>query len=70
MNVELNGVATDNMNVTIQDLTGKIVYQAEHVSAQSSVYSFDINTLIRGIYIIRIQDEIGNVSVSRFAVSK
>ena len=70
LNVELNGVATDNMTVTIQDLTGKILYQAENVSAQSSVYSFDINSLNRGIYIIRIQDEMGQTSVSRFSVSK
>jgi hypothetical protein len=70
LNVELNGVATDNMTVTIQDLTGKILYQAENVSAQSSVYSFDINTLNRGVYIIRIQDEMGQTSVSRFSVSK
>jgi hypothetical protein len=70
LNVELNGVATDNMTVTIQDLTGKIVYQAENVSAQSSVYSFDINALKRGVYIIRIQDEMGNVSVNKFAISK
>jgi hypothetical protein len=70
LNVELNEVATDNMTVTIQDLTGKILYQAENVSAQSSVYSFDINSLNRGVYIIRIQDEMGNISVSRFAVSK
>jgi hypothetical protein len=70
LNVELNGVAADNMTVTIQDLTGKILYQAENVSAQSSVYSFDINTLNRGVYIIRIQDEMGQTSVSRFSVSK
>jgi hypothetical protein len=70
LNVELNGVATDNMTVTIQDLTGKILYQAENVSAQSSVYSFDINSLNRGVYIIRIQDEMGQTSVSRFSVSK
>jgi hypothetical protein len=70
LNVELNGVATDNMTVTIQDLTGKILYQAENVSAQSSVYSFDINSLKRGVYIIRIQDEMGQTSVSRFSVSK
>lgn len=70
LNVELNGVATDNMTVSIQDLTGKILYSATGVSTDSNVYSFDINSLDKGIYIIRIQDEMGNVSVSRFAVNK
>jgi hypothetical protein len=70
VNIEVQGVSVDNFNVSVQDINGKIVYQTNQVSALSNVYQMDVTNLNRGVYIIRIQDEMGNISVSRFAVSK
>lgn len=70
VNIEVQGVSVDNFNVSVQDINGKIVYQANQVSALSNVYQMDVTNFNRGVYVIRIEDEMGNVSVSRFAVSK
>lgn len=70
VNIEVQGVSVDNFNVSVQDINGKIVYQANQVSALSNIYQMDVTNFNRGVYVIRIEDEMGNVSVSRFAVSK
>jgi hypothetical protein len=68
--IEVQGVSVDNFNVSVQDINGKIVYQANQVSALSNVYQMDVTNFNRGVYVIRIEDEMGNVSLSRFAVNK
>jgi hypothetical protein len=70
VNIEVEGVSVDNFNVSVQDINGKVIYKANLVKILSNVYQMDVTNFNKGVYIIRIEDEMGNVSVSRFAVSK
>jgi hypothetical protein len=68
VNIEVQGVSVENFNVSVQDINGKIVYQAKQVSALSNIYQMDVTNFNRGVYIIRIEDEMGNVSASKFTI--
>ncbi len=69
VNIEVQGVSVDNFNVSVQDINGKIVYQANQVSALSNVYQMDVTNFNRGVYVIRIEDEMGNFSIARFSIN-
>lgn len=69
VNIEVQGVSVDNFNVSVQDINGKIVYKANQVSFLSNVYQVDVSKFNRGVYVIRIEDEIGNISIARFSIN-
>jgi hypothetical protein len=49
--------------ITIQDLSGKIVYSTETSDVATLL---DINELNKGMYIVKVASQSGFVSVSRF----
>jgi len=62
--VSLEGVDTEVSTITIQDLSGKIVYSTETSDVATLL---NINELNKGLYLIKVSNSNGIVSVSRFA---
>jgi hypothetical protein len=62
--VSLEGVDAEVSTITIQDLSGKIVYSTETSDVSTLL---NINELKKGLYLIKVSNSNGIVSVSRFA---
>jgi hypothetical protein len=62
--VSLEGVDAEVSTITIQDLSGKIVYSTETSDVATLL---NINELNKGLYLIKVSNSNGIVSVSRFA---
>jgi hypothetical protein len=62
--VSLEGVDAEVSTITIQDLSGKIVYSTETSDVSTLL---NINELNKGLYLIKVSNSNGIVSVSRFA---
>ncbi len=61
--VSLEGVDAEVSTITIQDLSGKIVYSTETSDVATLL---NINELNKGMYIVKVANQTGFVSVSRF----
>lgn len=61
--VSLEGVDAEVSTITIQDLSGKIVYSTETSDVATLL---NINELNKGMYIVKVANQSGFVSVSRF----
>jgi hypothetical protein len=62
--ISLEGVDAEVSTITIQDLSGKIVYSTETSDVATLL---NINELNKGLYLIKVSNSNGIVSVSRFA---
>lgn len=60
-NVQLqyNLQAATNLYITLYDVTGKAVYQAEVLKAQSGMKKIDVSSLSNGIYLVKVASEEG-----------
>ncbi|MDP2176324.1 MAG: T9SS type A sorting domain-containing protein [Bacteroidota bacterium] len=67
INVNLLDIELNSYTVTVQDLQGKVVLTQVVNDYQTNNLSLDIRGLDHGVYILKISDENGLVSVNRFS---
>lgn len=68
ININYTGYSGETITMSIQDLTGKILYQ--ETSANTNVQTIALDNLAKGMYIFKIKDDMGQMSVTRFTVLK
>lgn len=66
--VQLTGLTSDELQVDLVDLTGKVVLQSK-ISAGTTIAYFDVQTVYAGTYFVRISGN-GNSTVRKVVVLK
>jgi hypothetical protein len=68
INIDYTGYTCETITMSIQDLTGKILYHV--TSANTNVQTIALDNIAKGMYIFKIKDDMGQMAVTRFTVLK
>ncbi|MDP2176320.1 MAG: T9SS type A sorting domain-containing protein [Bacteroidota bacterium] len=66
VNISFKDIVLENYTITVQDLQGKVISSNDILDANSSQISFDVNTLDKGIYVVKVSNEFGVIAIKKF----